>query len=143
MINTICNNLNEYFIQFSGGETEKPIRIRCMKWDDELLDDAIQFYSQEDHIAFNNLHRLLDHCKTEMLEMAKKQNFELISDLKEQSTIYKGNIETILRRSSFASGKTFTLTKDAVIVYVNKAVIDGHLFKKFFVINERENNSYD
>ena len=104
--------------------------------DDELLDDAIQFYSKEDQVAFTNLHRLLDHCKTDMLEMAKKQNFELISDLKEQSTIYKSNIETILRRSSFASGKTFTLTKDAVIVYVNKSVIDGKLFKKFFVINE-------
>ena len=112
MINTICNNLNEYFTQFCNGETEKPIRIRCIKWDDELLDDAIQFYSKEDQVAFTNLHRLLDHCKTDMLEMAKKQNFELISDLKEQSTIYKSNIETILRRSSFASGKTFTLTKE-------------------------------
>jgi|GEM_PF-4018248 len=136
MLQKICNDLNEYYIQFSTGVTEKPIGIRPMKWNDELSDDTIVFYTENDRNEFDNLQKLMINLKLEMIELANKQKFETIGVLQEQKLAYVNMIESILHRSSFASKNMFALSKEGVILYVKKTVIDGKLFKKFFEINQ-------
>ena len=136
MLQKICNDLNEYYIQFSTGVTDKPIGIRSMKWNDELSDDTIVFYTENDRNEFDNLQKLMTNLKFEMTELANKQRFETIGVLQEQKLAYINMIESILHRSSFASKNMFALSKEGVILYVKKIVIDGKLFKKFFEINQ-------
>jgi len=136
MLQKICNDLNEYYIQFSTGVTEKPIGIRPMKWNDELSDDTIVFYTENDRNEFDNLQKLMTNLKLEMIELANKQKFETIGVLQEQKLAYVNMIESLLYRSSFASKNMFALSKEGVILYVKKTVIDGKLFKKFFEINQ-------
>lgn len=136
MLQKICNDLNEYYIQFSTGVTDKPIGIRSMKWNDELSDDTIVFYTENDRNEFDNLQKLMTNLKFEMTELANKQRFETIGVLQEQKQAYINMMESILHRSSFASKNMFSLSKEGVILYVKKTVIDGKLFKKFFEINQ-------
>lgn len=131
MIQRVCDILNEYHYQFRKGIIENPINIRPMKWDDELLNDIIVFYSENDKNTFNDLKGLMNDLNKETSELVINQNFEKAKGIREQKAEIVNRMGVLIYRGRFNSNKIFSLTKDGVIVYTEKHLMNGELTKKF------------
>ena len=135
MLQELCNNLNQYYLQFSKGDIENPLTIRPIRYNDELANDSYVFYNDDDNNKYEGLLCELNRLKEVKEHFVKEQHFENASNVREQITECINTMEAIIHRGSFTSNQMFALSKDGSIVYINKRIIDGNLFKKFFNIN--------
>jgi hypothetical protein len=134
MLQELCNNLNQYYLQFSKGNIENPLTIRPIRYNDELANDSYVFYNDDDKNKYEELLCELIRLNEVKEQFLKEQQFENASNVKEQIIECINRIEALIHRGSLTSKQIFTLTKDGSIVYINKKVINGSLFKKFFNI---------
>ncbi|MFC4232659.1 hypothetical protein ACFOW1_12220 [Parasediminibacterium paludis] len=135
MISKLCNVLNDYYSQFSQGIIDKPINIRPIKWDDVLLNDTLIFLNEQDENKHASLLVTVKHLEAERSLLVKKLEFQNASLITEQKNEYINSIEALMHKGSFASKYMFTLTLDCEIVYTNKHLINGNLFKKFINVS--------
>ena len=136
MLQELCNNLNQYYLQFSKGNIENPLTIRPIRYNDELANDSYVFYNDADKNKYEELLCELIRLKEAKEQFLKENQFENASRSKEQITECINRMEALIHRGSLTSNQMFTLSKDGSIVYIKKSIIDGNLFKKFFNINE-------
>lgn len=134
MLEELCNNLNQYYLQFSKGNIENPLTIRPIRYNDELANDSYVFYNDDDKNKYEELLCELIRLNEVKEQFIKEQQFENASNIKEQIIECINTMEALIHKGSFSSKQIFTLTKDGSIVYINKKVINGSLFKKFFNI---------
>ncbi|MFC4231960.1 hypothetical protein ACFOW1_08655 [Parasediminibacterium paludis] len=135
MLSHLCDVLNDYYIHFSQGIIKKPINIRPIKWDDQLLNDTIIFLNEQDEKKHVNLLITVKHLETERNLLLKKLEFQNASLINEQKNECINSIEALMHKGSFVSKKMFTLSLNGEIVYANKHLINGNLFKKFIKVS--------
>ena len=87
MLEKICEDLNEYYSQFSTEVTKQPIKISAVKWNDVLINDSIDFFSDEDKERYNSAKRLLEKHYS---DFAKLKNFE-------KSTIFIDTKDSLIK----------------------------------------------
>ena len=131
MIQQLCNELNKYYAQFNKGEIENSITIRPIKYNDELVNDIIIFFNEKDKNEFEQLLKELNELNVLSQQLAKEQKFEKAGELMKRKAACIDQMERLIYKGSFSSKQMFTVTKNGVIVYIHKRVIDGNLFKKF------------
>ena len=135
MLQELCNNLNQYYLQFSKGNIENPLTIRPIRYNDELANDSYVLYNEDDNNKYEELLCELNRLKVVKEHFVKENQFENASNVKERIRECINTMEAIIHRGSLTSNQMFALTKDGSIVYIDKRIINGSLFKKFFNIN--------
>ena len=122
MLEKICEDLNEYYSQFSTEVTKQPIKISAVKWNDVLINDSIDFFSDEDKERYNSAKRLLEKHYS---DFAKLKNFEKSTIFIDTKDSLIKAMNTSISKCKFSSNKMFALTKDGNIVYPNKWLLNN------------------
>ena len=119
MINDICSLLNKLGQLVSNEAALSNLAIRPMMWPDQLIDDEVQFPSNEMKETYMKMLQRISQLKQELRKLETQKQPLLKNSLQEELARMIKTVDAMLPKARFQSGNIFAVTNMSCIVFTN------------------------